>query len=117
MAKKKQKKVQAYSIIKLAPNVSAWCDPSNNIYLSRAKNTSKRLHDGCDMKAINKAIKAGLLILKQCEEEIIEFVEVAEPVTPVPEEPKVEKKTRAKKVKEEVKVEVNVIKDEPDKEE
>ena len=121
MAKKKQ----FYTIIKLAPNVSAWCDPSNNIYLSKGRRTSQRLKDDCDMKMINKGVKAGLVMLKQCEEEV-----------EVKAKPEVKNaalaRARAKKekekaetkaepvVKNEVKVEINVIeedKKDDDKEE
>ena len=137
MAKKKQiKKKQNYFIIKLAPNVSAWCDPSNNIYLSRGRKDSKRLPDNCDMKMINKGVKAGLVLVKLCEEEIVEYVEVKEPVKKEVKEPVVEEKVeeqqveekreinnaalsriRAKRNKDEAKVEINVIEDNNDKEE
>jgi hypothetical protein len=59
-----------YTVVKLAPNVSAWCDIENNIYLSRPNKTFKRLKEGCDMKMINKGVKAGLIILEvRCEED------------------------------------------------
>ncbi len=121
MAKKKQQ----YMIIKLAPNVSAWNDMANNIFLSKGRRTEQRLKDNCDMKMINKGVKAGLIILKQCEEEI-EVKEVKSrksqknitPVMPdnitpvIPDIPKEEKKVEeVKDNKNEVKVEVNIIKD------
>lgn len=123
MAKKKQQ----YMIIKLAPNVSAWNDMANNIFLSKGRRTEQRLKDNCDMKMINKGVKAGLIILKQCEEEI-EVKEVKEvksrksqkniaPVMPdnitpvIPDIPKEEKKVEeVKDNKNEVKVEVSIIK-------
>lgn len=120
MAKKKQQ----YMIIKLAPNVSAWNDMANNIFLSKGRRTEQRLKDNCDMKMINKGVKAGLIILKQCEEEI-EVKEVKSrksqkniaPVMPdnitpvIPDIPKEEKKVEeVKDNKNEVKVEVSIIK-------
>ena len=59
-----------YTIVKLAPHVSSWCDIENNIYLSRPNKMFKRLKEGCDMKMINKGVKAGLIILEvRCEED------------------------------------------------
>jgi hypothetical protein len=71
-----------YTIVKLAPNVSSWCDIENNIYLSRPNKMFKRLKEGCDMKMINKGVKAGLIILEvRCEED-----EPNTPGVPVPPE-------------------------------
>ena len=53
---------KTYMIIKLAPQVASWCDRENNIHLSRPNKTSRRLKDGCDMKMINKGVKAGLIM-------------------------------------------------------
>lgn len=114
-----------YTIVKLAHNVSSWCDRKNNIYLSRPNKMSKRLKEGCDMEMINKGVEAGLLILEvRCEkqEQKYEVKEVpAEPVhiaipegVSVPEEtiePEVKKVRRRKKEVDEVKVEVNIVKD------
>ncbi len=59
-----------YTIVKLAPHVSSWCDTENNIYLSTPNKTFKRLKEGCDMKMINKGVKAGLIIVEvRCEED------------------------------------------------
>ena len=55
-------------IIKLAPQVPAWCDAKNNIYLSKNGRKQKELKEDIDMKAINKGIKAGLIILEEHEE-------------------------------------------------
>ena len=61
---------QYYTVVKLAPHVSSWCDIENNIYLSIPNKTFKRLKEGCDMKMINKGVKAGLIILEvRCEED------------------------------------------------
>lgn len=58
-----------YKIVRLMPNVSSWCDLENNIYLSKSNKTYKRLKDDCDMKMINKGVKAGLISLEEhCEE-------------------------------------------------
>lgn len=84
-----------YYVIKLAPHVSSWCDLENNIYLSVPNKTSKRLKEGCDMKMINKGVKAGLIILKECcdkvEPKVVEIpkaverdVEISVDVTPEP---------------------------------
>ncbi len=102
-----------YMVVKLAPNVSSWCDMENNIYLSRPNKVSRRLKEGCDMKMINKGVKAGLLILETHREEIIE-----EPVASKKEEIMKEiKAKRARKKPEEVKVEVNIVEEEVKKEE
>ena len=107
---------EKYFIIKLAPQVSAWCDKENNIYLSRPNKVSRRIKEGCDMKMINKGVKAGLIFL---EEHYKEVPVKLEPVV-VPEEPVVQEEVAPapvrrsrKKDKEvdEVKVEVNIVKD------
>ena len=123
-----------YTIVKLAPHVSSWCDTENNIYLSTPNKTFKRLKEGCNMTMINKGVKAGLIILEvRCEEDKPNTpgipVEPEHPVLPEdpldpPEEddvviPEVENAAplyclRSRNV-EEVKVEVNII--EEDKEE
>ena len=91
---------KTYMIIKLAPQVASWCDRENNIHLSRPNKTSRRLKDGCDMKMINKGVKAGLIMLIPCEEEIVEDVK------PQPQPKKASKK--AKSV-EHIEVAANVI--------
>ena len=96
-----------YMVVKLAPNVSSWCDKENNIYLSRPNKVSRRLKEGCDMKMINKGVKAGLLILETHREEIKE-----DPVSKQKEIIKEIKAKRAKKKAEEVKVEINIIEEE-----
>ncbi len=63
-------------IIRLAPQVSAWCDAKNNIYLSKNGRKFKELKEDCDMKAINKGVKAGLIILEEHEEEEVKKVEI-----------------------------------------
>lgn len=69
-----------YTVVKLAPNVSAWCDTSNNIYLSMTKRPFKRLKEGCNMTMINKGVKAGLIIIEvRCEDD-----EPNTPGVPVP---------------------------------
>jgi hypothetical protein len=119
---------KCYRVVKLAPNVSSWCDKENNIYLSRPNKMSKRLKEDCDMKMINKGVKAGLLFLEvHCEEQEQKHEEKVEKViesiiqTSVPEDIEIPeavqevKKPRTKRKKEEnneVKVEVNIIKDE-----
>ena len=123
-----------YTIVKLAPHVSSWCDTENNIYLSTPNKTFKRLKEGCNMTMINKGVKAGLIIVEvRCEEDKPNTpgipVEPEHPVLPEdpldpPEEddvviPEVENAAplyclRSRNV-EEVKVEVNII--EEDKEE
>lgn len=126
---------KSYFVVKLAPNVSSWCDIKNNIYLSMPNKVSKRLKEGCDMKMIKRGVKAKLLLLEEHFEEIeeevvqeapVEPVKTAEPVEVVepaevvekeiPEVVKEFKKARSKRKKEEVQVEVNIVKDEEDKE-
>lgn len=51
-------------IVKLAPQVPSWCDINNNIYLSTNGNREKELKDDCDMRFINKGVKAGLIIVE-----------------------------------------------------
>lgn len=63
-------------IIKLAPQVSAWCDAKNNIYLSKNGRKQKELREDIDMKAINKGLKAGLIIMEEHEEKKIKKVEI-----------------------------------------
>ena len=95
-----------YIVVKLAPNVSSWCDKENNICLSRPNKVSKRLKEGCDMKMINKGVKAGLLILETHREEIKE-----NPISKKEEIIKEVKAKRARKKAEEV-VEINVVEEE-----
>lgn len=120
---------KSYFVVKLAPNVSSWCDIKNNIYLSMPNKVSKRLKEGCDITMIKRGVKAKLLLLEEhfeeIEEEVVQEVpvepvkvvekEVPEVVKEVPEVVKEFKKARSKR-KEEVQVEVNIIKDEEDKE-
>lgn len=99
---------KTYTIIKLAPQVSSWCDKENNIYLSRPNKISKRLKDGCDMKMINKGVKAGLIVIKDhCEE--VESVAPKKHVESVVQKtiPELPKEKEAEKIKEDV-VEVSV---------
>ena len=96
-----------YIVVKLAPNVSSWCDKENNICLSRPNKVSKRLKEGCDMKMINKGVKAELLILETHREEIKE-----NPISKKEEIIKEVKAKRARKKAEEVKVEINIIEEE-----
>ena len=98
---------KTYMIIKLAPQVASWCDRENNIHLSRPNKTSRRLKDGCDMKMINKGVKAGLLILETHHEEVKE-----DPVSKQKEIVKEIKAKRAKKKAEEIEVEINIIEEE-----
>ena len=63
---------KAYKIVRLMPNVSSWCDLENNIYLTKPNKTFKRIKDDCDMKMINKGVKAGLISLEEHVEEIKE---------------------------------------------
>lgn len=51
-------------IVKLAPQVPSWCDINNNIYLSTNGNREKELKEDCDMRFINKGVKAGLIIVE-----------------------------------------------------
>lgn len=141
-----------YTIVKLAPHVSSWCDTENNIYLSTPNKTFKRLKEGCNMAMINKGVKAGLVIVEvRCEEDKPNTPGIpVEPEHPVlPEDPldppgedvvipevenaaplyclrskkteeavEEEKPKRARKAQaNEVKVEVNVIEENNDKEE
>ena len=118
---------KVYYVVKLAPQVSSWCDMENNIYLSKPNKVSRCLKEGCDMKMIRKGVKAGLLLLEEhyeeCEQKQEVKQEIPEPVqAPAPEEvaetaAEVAIKKARKRRKEEVKVEVNVIeKDKEDKE-
>ena len=99
-----------YTIVKLAPHVSSWCDTENNIYLSTPNKTFKRLKEGCDMKMINKGVKAGLIYLVEQEEEIQE-AKPARSAKEIMEEVRAKKTKKAKPV-EEVKVEVNIVEEE-----
>ncbi len=99
-----------YTVVKLAPQVSSWCDKDNNIYLSVPNKTSKRLKEGCDMKMINKGVKAGLIYLVEQEEEIQE-AKPARSAKEIMEEVKAKKVKKAKPA-EEVKVEVNIVEEE-----
>lgn len=116
-------------IIKLAPQVPAWCDAKNNIYLSKNGRKQKELKEDIDMKAINKGLKAGLIIMEEHEEKEIKKVEVPkeEPIAievkaqPDPknavEKAKARvKKAKAEKIEEEIKEEV-IVEDKKDKEE
>lgn len=112
-------------IIRLAPNVSAWCDAKNNIYLTRPKKLFRTLPEDIDMTNINKGLKAGLIRIDDLEipevkpiPEVKVEVKIAEPEVKeeIVEQPK-PKRSRKKKVVEEVKE--NVVEEEKieDKEE
>lgn len=103
-------------IIRLAPNVSAWCDAKNNIYLTRPKKLFRTLPEDIDMTNINKGLKAGLIRIDDLEipevkpiPEVKVEVKIVEPEVEVKEEvveqPK-PKRSRKKKVVEEVKEDV-----------
>lgn len=83
-----------YTVVKLAPNVSSWCDMKNSIYLSRPNKMSKRLKKDCDMEMINKGVEAGLIKLQTCFEEVEIIVPKQKRQKPVEkvEEPKEESK-------------------------
>lgn len=112
-------------IIKLAPQVPAWCDAKNNIYLSKNGRKQKELKEDIDMKAINKGLKAGLIIMEEHEEKEIKKVEipkeqpVAIEVKAQPEPKSALEKVKAKKAKAKVEAEVEEVKEEDikDKEE
>ena len=107
-------------IIRLAPNVSAWCDAKNNIYLTRPKKLFRSLPEDIDMTNINKGLKAGLIRIDDLEipeakpiPEVKVEVKIVEPEVEVKEEIKEEvveqpkpKRSRKKKVVEEVKEDV-----------
>ena len=84
-------------IIKLAPNVSSWCDPTNHIYLTMPNKMSKEIPEGVDMTNIEKGIKAGLIRMKE--------VPVQKPVPQVKVEVKIVEPEPAKEVKQEEVVE------------
>lgn len=101
-------------IIRLAPNVSAWCDAKNNIYLTRPKKLFRSLPEDIDMTNINKGLKAGLIRIDDLDipevkpiPEVKVEVKIVEPEVKeeVVEQPK-PKRTRKKKVVEEVKEDV-----------
>lgn len=108
-------------IIKLAPQVPAWCDAKNNIYLSKNGRNTKELKEDIDMKAINKGIKAGLIILEEHEEKEVKKIEIPkeEPVAievkAQPEPKSALEKVKAKRNKKEEVIEE--VKEEKDKEE
>ncbi len=108
-------------IIRLAPNVSAWCDAKNNIYLTRPQKPFRSLPEDIDMTNINKGLKAGLIRIDDLEipdikpapEAKVE-IRIVEPEAPEEVEQPKPKRPRKKKVVEEVAVEE---KKEDDKEE
>ena len=100
-------------IIKLAPNVSAWCDAKNKIYLTRPNKVSKEIPADIDMTNIEKGVKAGLIRINEVpvqkpvpqvkvEVKIVEPEPVKEDVA---EQPKPKKAPRKKKEVEEIPVE------------
>lgn len=94
-------------IIKLAPNVSSWCDAKNHIYLTMPNKTSRKIPDDIDMTNIEKGIKAKLIVLLDVNEPVVEKkpVKVVEPIAVsepevtvhVIEQPKPKRNTRKKK--------------------
>lgn len=101
-------------IIRLAPNVSAWCDAKNNIYLTRPKKLFRTLPEDIDMTNINKGLKAGLIRIDDLEipevkpiPEVKVEVKIVEPEVKeeAVEQPK-PKRSRKKKIVEEVKEDV-----------
>lgn len=94
-------------IIKLAPNVSSWCDAKNHIYLTMPNKTSRKIPDDIDMTNIEKGIKAKLIVLLDVNEPVVEKepVKVVEPIAVsepevtvhVVEQPKPKRNTRKKK--------------------
>lgn len=56
--------------IKLAPNVTAWSDEVNHIYLRRPKRVCMDLSDKVDLEPIMKGVDAGYLIFINEKEEV-----------------------------------------------
>lgn len=56
--------------IKLAPNVTAWSDEVNHIYLRRPKRVCMDLSDKVDLEPIMKGVDAGYLIFINKKEEV-----------------------------------------------
>lgn len=56
--------------IKLAPNVTAWSDEVNHIYLRRPKRVCMDLSDKVDLEPIMKGVNAGYLIFINEKEEV-----------------------------------------------
>lgn len=56
--------------IKLAPNVTAWSDEVNHIYLRRPKRVCMVLSDKVDLEPIMKGVDAGYLIFINDREEV-----------------------------------------------
>ena len=48
--------------LKLAPNVTAWCDEVNHIYLRRPQHTCKDIMAGVDLEPITRGVNAGYVI-------------------------------------------------------
>lgn len=116
--------------IKLAPNVTAWSDEVNHIYLRRPKRVYMDLSDKVDLEPIMKGVNAGYLIFINEKEEVkqvtpaekvkstVDVNVTAKPKETVKrkrkakqEEPKVEEVKEEKYVEPEVKVEEQKLKE------
>ena len=96
-----------YAIVRLAPQVPAWCDPSNNIFLNSANRNHAYITKDTCLKQVEKGVKAGLLILeelkiveKPVEKPIIEAKEVTKEIAVMKEVIETEEKKEVKEIKE-----------------
>lgn len=58
--------------LKLAPNVTAWCDEVNHIYLRRPNRVCKDIFENANLEPIMKGVEAGYVLFN-------EVVEVEKP--------------------------------------
>ena len=56
--------------LRLAPNVTAWCDEVNHIYLRRPQHTCKDIMEGTDLEPIMKGVNAGYVIFNDVKPEV-----------------------------------------------
>lgn len=92
-----------YAVVRLAPQVPAWCDPSNNIFLNSANRNHAYITKDTCLKQVEKGVKAGLLILEELkivEKPIIEAKEVTKEIAVIKEVIETEEKKEVKEIKE-----------------
>lgn len=99
--------------LRLAPNVTAWCDEVNHIYLRRPQHTCKDIMEGADLEPIMKGVNAGYVIFNDVKPEVKKAPAVSVDVKVNNIKENIKKKRKAKEAAaEEVKEVVEPVKEE-----
>lgn len=100
--------------LRLAPNVTAWCDEVNHIYLRRPQHTCKDIMEGTDLEPIMKGVNAGYVIFNDVKPEVKKApaVSVNVKVNNIKENIKKKRKTKEESKQEVVEEVVEPVKEE-----